>query len=325
MEVAEKIEKFFEKHGIEANHVTSRSYIFDCPSCGGQDKLYVQKKDGKSICFKGKDHSCPKTSDSLEFVLSVVSGLDLELVKIELEQGLVQVGDSVEISFDDVKLTDQKTGLEPIAPSDLPQDILPISSEPATEGRQYLEKRGITLDMMKKYGMMYSPGMRRVIFPVIMDDKIYGWQGRAIDPVDKNDRMRNLPGEWKSKSLMFKDNLRNSEHVIIAEGPISALKFEKVGGFVATMGKMISQDQLDIIRKTDISKVYLALDRDAADNTAKLRDHFMIKVEPYIPCYLIEVPEHRDDFGDCSFEECEEAFKSARMVARDELFLYIEG
>jgi len=322
MEVSEKIEKFFNKYGIEARYETSRSYVFDCPACGGSEKLYVEKATGKTICFKGEDHSCPKPSDKLEFCMSIVSGLDLDMVKTEFEQGLLQVGDTLDISFDDKpKVADVKT-IEPISPGDLPQDIAPISADISAPGRAYLEGRGITFDMMKKYGIMYAFGARRVIFPVIMDNKIYGYQGRAIDPVDKKDRMRNLPGEWKSKTLMFRDNLVGSEHIIIAEGPISALKFEQVGGFVATMGKLVSLDQMQMIKNSGVKKVYMALDRDAADNTKKLRDYFLI--ENNMPCYLIEVPDHRDDFGDCTFEECAAAFKDARLVARDELFLYIE-
>lgn len=318
----EKIERFFEKHKIEARQETGRSYVFDCPVCGSDKKLYVQKKDGRGVCFRQKETSCPKASDKLEYILSVVSGLAITEVKRELEEGSIEIKDVLEVSFDGKKKEDG--AVQPMKAGSIPMDAIPIGWPGSEPGQKYLEGRGITFEMMRKYCFLYSGAMRRVIFPVMMNGTMYGWQGRAIDPVDKNFRMYNLPGEWKSRTLMFHQNIVGSEFVIIAEGPVSALKFEKVGGFVASMGKAVSKDQMDMIRAAGVKKIYLALDRDAADNTAKLRDYFMVKAEAPIQCYLISVPDHRDDFGDCTFDECETAFLNATPVAKDDLFLYLD-
>jgi hypothetical protein len=201
----------------------------------------------------------------------------------------------------------------------LPLDIMSIDDPNAKDGLNYLLGRGLTLDVLKSQGVMYRPTVRMVIFPVIMNNILYGWQGRAIDPVPKERRMDNLPGEWKSRTLMFYPNIVGKDFAIIAEGPVSAMKFAKVGNYTATMGKEISSEQFKLLRESGVKRIYIALDPDAFDKINKIRQTLS-----GIDCFLIEVPSHREDFGDCTYDECLLAFNNAPHLNGDELFVHID-
>jgi hypothetical protein len=54
--------------------------------------------------------------------------------------------------------------------------------------------------------------------------------------------------------LMFQDRLATSDHAIICEGPVDALKCHLVGGNVATMGKVVSSRQIEIIKGSAASR-----------------------------------------------------------------------
>jgi hypothetical protein len=319
------LELFFEMNGISPKKINQRSFIFDCPNCHGTQKLYIQRKDGRTSCFKQGDSGCPRPGSKPDYALAAITGLSLETVRDQLYKDYAPLKEEIDISALEDKKAEERPRLLPITTQDIPGDTFPIGFDESTEGVRYLTKRGITLEMAKKYGIMYSRGMRRVIFPVIMGSQIYGWQGRAVDNVDKKFRMFNLPGQWKAKSLMFYDNIKNKEFAILAEGPISAMKFELVGGFVASMGKQVSQDQLDLIENSGIKKLYLALDRDAFENADRIFRYFYKKIAKIrIECYNLRIPDHRDDFGDCTYEECKQAFENAELLNIEDIIVNFE-
>ncbi|MGH7241570.1 MAG: hypothetical protein ACREGB_04705 [Candidatus Saccharimonadales bacterium] len=156
----------------------------------------------------------------------------------------------------------------------------------------------------------------------------YGWQARAIDPVDDKDRMRNNTGYGRGTLLMFADRLSSARYAVIGEGPVDAIKFDRVGGNVASMGKVVTARQLQEILKFPIEALYLALDDDAADEMTELAK----QVE--IPVYRLLVPQtcidrcrisgKKPDFGECTFEECEQAFNNPIKVDLFYLMLHLK-
>ena len=316
-----RIEFFFKNHKIKPLQQNARSYIFDCPACGGSKKLYIEKESGRSVCFKKKSSKCPGAGSRITYTLSLLSGISIEAVKREIFDLVVQLTDEINVSFEDNDEVERKE----LKAGSLPLDVHFIQMSGAEEGVEYLNNRGISKDVAKKYKILYSPVMRRVLFPVIIGKTLYGWQGRAIDKVDKGSRMHNMKGDWRSRTLMFYENIVDKKFAIIAEGPIDAMKFEQVGHFVATMGKEISNDQLELLRKSKIEKIYLALDRDAFDKIERIRNNVTNAMNgKTMKCYIIEVPEHRGDFGECTFDECKKAFQSAKEITGDEIFASIE-
>ena len=310
-------------HKIQPKSQSSRSYIFDCPACGGDRKLYISKKDGLSVCFKGKTDRCPKPGSQVSYALSLLSGLPIDIVRREVLNFIENLADNIRVSFEEENFQIKKEEALPTVM--LPIDIVFIGDRAAEDGERYLINRGFPREIQQQCGVLYSPSMRRVIFPVIMDQKLYGWQGRAIDKVSHQDRMYNVPGPWKARTLMFYENIKGKDFAIVAEGPVSAMKFAKVGNFVATMGKEISNKQLQILRESGVKKVYLAIDRDAVDKFNKIRYSLDSELSGRVECYLVPIPDNRDDFGDCTFEECESAFKKATKLDGDQVFSYIES
>ena len=315
-----RLEAFFKKHKITPDAETARSWIFECPACGGKNKLYIQKQDGNTVCFKRKTDKCPSPGSYPTYALSLMTGLSFKEVKGELFDFESQLSDTINVSFDDeVVRTDS-----PLRMGTLPLDITFLGEPEAEEGTNYLLGRGLDLELLKKQSVMYSAARRRVIFPVIHGKVLYGWQGRAIDNVDKNLRMENLSGDWKAKTLMFYNNIVGKEFAIVTEGAVDALKFAKVGNYVATMGKEISKTQLELLRSSGIRRLYLALDPDAVDKLDKIRQTMDNELHGKVECYVVPVPEHREDFGASTYEECEDAFNKATKLQGDDIFVNIE-
>lgn len=328
----EKMQEFFDKYNIEPKKENARSFIFDCPACGGSSKLYIEKTNGRSICFKHKTEHCPTPQTPLAKVLSLISAVPYEDIKnILTEKITITVGETLpEPIIQNIlsKVPPQKiiAPLEPIKPHQYPPGLIPIrapdnNGDIINEGTQYLLNRGLDIKSVENFGVCYSIYMRRVVFPVLHQNKCYGWQARTIDKNVKP-RMYNLPGTWKARTLMFYDNIVGSEFAIVAEGAISALKFALVGGFVATMGKLISNEQLDLILGLGIKKIFLALDPDAIKEMCEIVCKIYNTTNGLVKCFLIKVPNHKEDFGDCTYEECKTAFNMAEPIDPDCFSLY---
>lgn len=191
----------------------------------------------------------------------------------------------------------------------------------------YLESRGIPKNIAKKYDIWFNYLNERIVFPIKHEKRCVGWQARAIKD-DTFPKMLNNTGFQRASSVMFIDNVKPNSFVIIAEGPIDAIKFDACGNSVATMGKMISSKQLELILSKNPQRVYLALDDDAAEEMRKLQSTLKV------PVYKIDVPESckqrcnllnkKADFGECTFEECLEAFKNARKLDYYSTVLYLK-
>jgi len=312
----DKLSTFFEEHDIIPKKENARSYIFDCPACGGHEKLYIEKETGRSVCFKHKTENCPTKKTGIIKTLHLISEVPFEVIKIAMSDEVIATPEE-KLNFNEPDFaTDfdiEKDKLQSIPNDRLPFDAKLINWPDSKDGLKYLEGRGLDLDTLMKYNIMYSPYFKRVIFPVIMNNELYGWQGRAID---KNNQLKmyNLPGEWKTQSLMFFDNLKNKDFAIIAEGPVSALKFAKVGNFVATMGKAVAEKQLELILKSGVKRIYLALDPDAAIEMEELVRKLLFQSTYQVKTFLVKVPVGRDDFGDCTYEECKNAFDNAEAL-----------
>ena len=181
-----------------------------------------------------------------------------------------------------------------------------------------MTNRGISAETAIKYDIRYSPFYRRVIFPIKMNNKCYGWQGRAIDLVDTKDRLRFNEGFNRASLLMFYDKAVGRDHLIVVEGPVDALKFDLVGGAIATMGTMITKKQFELINNAEAKTVYLGLDPDAVKDIKyihKVRNQIAAPVKLLkIPHSCIERCKQNDkkpDFGECTPEECRLSFESA--------------
>lgn len=324
----EALQRLLEDSGV-SYRTSKRSYIFTCPRCSKPGKLMMFRADGRFICWV-----CAETSGfkgRAEFALTELLGLPINSIREkiygehfgELEEGAfsIQLADyfdeDEEIPAD---LVAQAKGIQ------YPLDFYPLEHEFARKGRAYMEKRGVPLDVAKRYDLRYCPVQQRVIFPIKVGPKLLGWQARAIFPTEIFDEetgeTRKIPKILttgpRDTVLMFQDNLVGSEHAVLCEGPVDAIKCHLVGGAVASMGKVVSRRQIDIICRSGVKRVYLGLDPDAATETMKLLAAFG-ELEIY---RLLPLPGY-EDLGDMPLEAVREAFSLAVRVFPGQLFLHL--
>lgn len=289
-----------------------RSFILDCPKCGKKDKLYIRRSDGIFICFycatvdgfRGKP----------EFVLRELLNIPLKDLRTTLYGGNHVIGtvESIKINnpwdFENFEELEQ-----PLPLLEWPLDFYPIDHEFSEVGLKYLQNRGIHKNIAELLDIRYNPVRRRVAFPIKRDGKLHGWQGRAIDS-EVIPKILTSDGVLRDRVLMFEELLENSEHAIVCEGPIDALKCFLVGGAVATMGKVVSKKQVEIIKNSGAKKIYIALDPDAHAEAKKLSQEFHgLEVFRLLP------PGDKKDLGECSLGEICEAFHKAPEFNRSNM------
>jgi DNA primase len=318
----QSINKASLKEFIEKGNVAFKegnvSFIFTCPKCSKDRKLYIRKSDGKFVCFvcREKDNYFGKA----EYALSDLYGMPIDAVRKEI----YDQNQDIAIDFLDFTLTNpfQEDEIEEEFEFDLPPpevqytNGIVTSSNPQFErGRRYLiDVRGLTEDIIKHYDLRYNTVWNTVVFPVNVNGRLLGWQERGIT----NNFKYTLKGFQKEKTLMFHDNLNGSDHAILCEGPVDALKTHLCGGGVASMGKGVSPAQLDII-KGKVKKLYIALDPDASEEIYKLAKY----MSDYVDVFIMTPVEGKKDLGECTLEEVYEQFKKAEQFF-GQIFLHLK-
>jgi hypothetical protein len=82
------------------------------------------------------------------------------------------------------------------------------------------------------------------------------------------------------------------------------------------MGKGVSRQQIELIRKKSPRAIYIGLDPDADIEMSNL-----VKEFSDIDCYLLEVPKKYKDLGEMSFEGVYDLFKRSKKVDNSYLFV----
>lgn len=328
MGLGERIKELIAEQGV-AFKEKSKTIYTQCPSCGRSDKFSILKENGSCVCYRG---TCDFGKRFFEEWLSMTGRMTIKEAKSMIynwEMHKFDPSTRVELDLHGPQ-SKKKVNIEKLTPIIWPEfHMVKITAPESKEGLDYLLGRGITLEIAEKYGIMYTPMYRRVIFPVIMNGLCYGYQGRAIDKVLDGLKMRNNEDFKRESLVMFYDNLKGSDHAIVAEGPFDGIKFDKVGGNVDTMGKIISDKQLSLILSSGVKKIYWALDDDAANEMNKLLE----KVS--IPQFKLSVPQSckdrcakmtppkKADYGECTFDEAAQAFKDAEPIDSSQFILYL--
>lgn len=308
----------------------SQSYIFTCPKCEKKKKLYISKASGNFICF-----FCTETENYKgrpEYALSDLLGVPVRVLRAQL-YGEGDVPVEVHLDFQLIDFFGDEDEEDPDAEQiplvHWPHDFLEIDDPKALRGREYLRGRGVAPSMAARYGIRYSPLQERVVFPVADGEKLYGWQARATKPtrfVDGLGRTRDIPkilsstGIPRAKTLMFSDRLRGSEHAVLCEGPVDALKAHYCGGNVAAMGKAVTPGQVQLLINGGVKRLYLALDPDASNEMQRLmRDHF----DDFELYEMRAKGGGKADLGAMSYEDVFELFLDARRLPPGHLFSYL--
>lgn len=293
----------------------SQSFIFDCPRCGKAGKLYIRKRDGRFVCWVCAETD--KFSGSAEWALAELLSLPVGELRAQLG-----IGNSTPQATSEITVTIRDWFYDGPPPPDdrkvveFDSEFLEITDTRSLEGREYLAARGIPLEVSVEYGLMFNPRNGRVIIPVFENGKLYGWQARATRPTEwrdkatgeirKSPKILSLKTMEKGRHLMFYDRLIGSEHAVICEGPFDALKCHLVGGNVATMGKIVSDEQVELILQSGVKKVYLALDPDAMAEIELLATRLHS-----VEIYTLLPEDGYKDLGEMPMETVVERFRTA--------------
>jgi hypothetical protein len=299
----------------------------------------MHKKMGFFKCFVCADEN--RFKGSPEFALSAMSGMSVRDICSKLYDENTIFSDFIEIKFtwapfegilDEIELD------EAVWEEEAPSISLPLScyyhgTRQFVPGMLYLLDRGITIDQMRKYGLAYDVKTRRVVFPIQYGKNIIGWQARCtFDNIIKNKdgtvkfiipKILTSKGLMGGKYFMFWNNTLESDHIVLCEGPVDALKAEKCGGAVAAMGKGVTTPQLEALAASQAGSIYLALDPDAATDAERI-NRFMQEHAPNKKVFNMVVPSGKKDFGECTQEQVYEAFLKAKPINSSHIFIYLK-
>lgn len=323
------IPELLAEAGIGKPKQNSKSFILSCPRCLKKDKLYIRKTDGRFACWVCKERD--GFQGAPEYALTELTGKTISELQ-RLLYGLETAHGAVSLDLDITDFFDEESE-EIQLQNTLPEvmenpDFRDLDSEWGAPGLSYLESRGIPLAVAQEYGIKYWPGRSRVVFPVRSQGRLLGWQSRYIKPTEYIDeetgevvkipKALTYEGLKKEQALMFADRI-TGDHAILAEGPIDAIKAHLCGGNVASLGKAVSQTQLNLLKFSGITKLYLGLDPDAAIEAQKLVSRLSGDLELY------DMRPPSGDLGAMSFEQVYELYRSAKRVTPANLFLYLKG
>lgn len=326
----EVLRAFLEASGLSYRE-NSRSYIFDsCPRCNKRDKLMMLQETGQFICWVCVERS--NFRGSADFALAELLSVPRSRIRESLFGKDAASKDALKDGEFHVHLLDW-FGDDPI-PEEIkveakglewPVGFYDLDHEFSERGLKYLNERGISLAIAKEYGLKYSPSQRRVFSPLQIGDKLIGWQGRAVfDTVwyDSNQQRHESPKTLtvgdKTKCLMFQDRLIGSKHAVLTEGPFDAIKCHLIDGNTASLGKEVSQRQIEIITGSGVRDVYIGLDPDVGSGVMKL----CRRLSGHRLFRLLPAPGYKD-LGEMPLEGIPERFRCAERIYPGSLFLDI--
>lgn len=307
---AQRVRSVLEQLGIEFKE-KDHKFTTSCPSCGKDYKCDVSKRGGSTICYSDACEVGLKSRPFDEWY-SDASGLTIAEARSALGS------ESDPLPPEPSELGPEDDGELPAV--SMPPGSLPLDMEQCERGRQYLDGRGISREVADAYGVTYDFMEDGVVFPIstVDGDRIVGWQRRAINPSSPKYKVMSSTGLQRARCVMFADRLNGSDHAIVCEGPFDALKFHLAGGNVATLGKVVTDQQLEIIAQPWIKRVYLALDDDAGVEMWKLCGRLHVPIfRPLIPAACrdrCEATGKKADFGECTMEEALQAFRDAEPI-----------
>lgn len=322
-----KIQELLESAAVSYKNFR-RSFVMSCPLCNKHDKLWMLKTTGQFVCWSCQDSGFKGRP---EFALCKIVNKSVQDIRTFLYGKTVwQSGVLLSCKWEDWFDSDEERVelVEPeLLPTVYPPDIVDIMDPISMPGVEYLLKRGIPPEVAQKYHIKYSPRQSRVIFPVISSGTLYGWQGRSILPektyledgtVIKNIKALTSTDLKKQKILMFADSLKNSEHAVLCEGPIDAIKCDLVGGNICTLGKQVSDYQLNLLMNSGIKRLYLGLDPDAYKSAKEVVN----KIGNLIEIYDLRPPSKYSDLGEMSFLEVKQLFDNAPRLESWQLLVH---
>lgn len=339
-----KLEAFIRDAGL-SYRVNAKSWIFACPLCGKDQKLFISRATGYFKCWVCAEDPDRKFRGAPEYALTELTSQPVIAIKRALYgDGVVKATVFLDAKFNDLvdedddqldlaELTETYTELPSTS---WPLDAYRLDHKWATRGAEYMAGRGIPVELAMAYDVRYCPEKRAVMLPAWVGDKLVGWQYRityeehalamlpALDGSLVETPVQNLKiwsdgeaGAWRDRCVMFANRLTDAEHCVLCEGPFDAMKAHLAGGNVASMGKAVSLGQVRWLLNAGVRKLYLALDPDAAREIEPLLSKF-----DGVPVHQVVLPSGVKDLGKMTLEAARDAILSAPMLGRGRIHVF---
>lgn len=294
---------------------------FNCPFCGETKyKMYVSNDKGLWICFK-----CSKQGNPVSFVMQYYGVTFPEAKDILKTYGYEDdnQGNNFSKRYDKDLSEEEKLFLFithegrvqeekrknikykcPSPPTNCKNLYNNFNNPEALPFFQYLHRRGVTLEQIKKHNMSYVTRgevslssdrkmtlVNHLVFFTLGDkgESLY-WNTRSVDP-NPYIKSFNAPSKEdehsKNNTIFNLNNVHLADKIVVNEGVFDALTFDNAG--VATFGKKVTKEQINLL----ISKakrynlpIYIFLDQDASQESSNLSESIR-DVDNSIPVYLV--------------------------------------
>ena len=285
---------YLDDLGVDLKVVSDGEYYYiACWDCG-KHKMYIHNHED----FKGffKCWVCGTKGDLFDLIshyehisraaaIHMVLGYTVNLAEVD------------EMSLFNFEILKKEAKVDKNAEICLPFNLKKLTSIKHSKCYTYARTRGLTDEMLNKFGVLGSDMMKRVVFPVFEKGKTVGWQGRTILK-NIEPKLLTSKGFKRSINLYNYDQVKDKTSIVIVEGPIDALKAYKHNS-VALLGKSLSKEHLVLLHAMPhLKKIYVALDPDAA-----LEAQTMAKMlSSYWDIHVVRLPQNTD-IGQCDEDE----------------------
>lgn len=141
----------------------------------------------------------------------------------------------------------------------------------------FLLKEGLSKDLAKQVteAILTIKYKNRVIFMVRIENLIFGWVARDFTKQSKL-KVMNSSGPFKYFCVWNYDNVKvkDKKEIVVAEGIVSAAKCG-IDRSVATLGKYVTNEQIQLLKKTNAETIYICLDVDAQQEAMELKQRLL--------------------------------------------------
>ena len=252
-----------------------------CPYCHRELKMGVNLSMYRTNCFRCNEHPNPS-----QLVMDI-EGFDTypELINF-LNSG----------KFDELEFHEEKVELAEAKPLYLPEGFRILNlgqSQVAKSIRGYVKSRGFVISELSKHGIGYATKgayFGYLIIPFYYRGQLRYYNARNVigQGPRYNNPNKDITGVGKEFIIFNYDALEMYRSVYICEGALNALTIGDRA--IATMGKAISQYQVNELLKSSCERFIILLDPDAK----KYAINLALKLVAYKKVKVVFLPEGKD-------------------------------
>lgn len=283
----EQIISWLTSHGFTPSRVLRKpdELAIDCPKCGKPDHFHFNPYKEIGGCW-----SCSYKPDFYQ-VIADIERVDRKQVELHIEA--FTGGDDMETVIamlsNEPAERPEPTHVNADLPAEYERVVDPLRSQ--IKIPIYLKSRNYPVEILNQYRIGFcltGDYAARIIFPVSCSGMRSFVARRIFDYMAA--KYKNPPGALHSKLLYGYDELtfRQKRILFICEGPTDVLRLAQYGySAVATFGKKISYDQINLLQLLRPDEVIIMFDADALTENEKSFE----RLSHFMPTSIIALPQ----------------------------------